>query len=227
MGALTSCMVSDGNSGLVEGATSVSLLLVELVSPDVMYNGLPWPDEDFTKQVSIERELYMRGALENCAVARAALRRAAAARPALCLASALLRATAATLLHRLRAYLDRHTQSAEMAKERAALTELLSTMTLGQLLPHPLSHMLELAPELTASEIVQVLRDCLWNYTRDHVPSPALFTCDSTGLHWRDPSTCKPPATYTDTLRLIIQKRISKLGHLYPIMFLNLEKENN
>ncbi|KAF9422851.1 hypothetical protein HW555_001635 [Spodoptera exigua] len=226
MGALTACMVSDGNSGLVEGATSVSLLLVELVSPDVMYNGLPWPDEDFTKQVSIERELYMRGALESCAVARAALRRAAAARPALCLASALLRATAATLLHRLRAYLDRHTQSAEMAKERAALTELLSTMTLGQLLPHPLSHMLELAPELTASEIVQVLRDCLWNYTRDHVPSPALFTCDSTGLHWRDPSTCKPPATYTDTLRLIIQKRISKLGHLYPIMFLNLEKEN-
>ncbi|KAJ8732254.1 hypothetical protein PYW08_014984 [Mythimna loreyi] len=224
MGALTSCM--DGNSGLVEGATSVSLLLVELVSPDVMYNGLPWPDEDFTKQVSIERELYMRGALESCAVARAALRRAAAARPALCLASALLRATAATLLHRLRAYLDRHTQSAEMAKERAALQELLSTMTLGQLLPHPLSHMLELAPELTASEIVQVIRDCLWNYTRDHVPSPALFACDSTGLHWRDPSTCKPPTTYTDTLRLIIQKRISKLGHLYPIMFLNLEKDN-
>ncbi|RVE46614.1 hypothetical protein evm_008747 [Chilo suppressalis] len=223
MAALMSCM--DGNSGVVEGATSVSLLLVELVSPDVMYNGLPWPDEDFTKQVSIERELYMRGALENCAVARAALRRAAAARPALCLASALLRATAATLLHRHRALLDRHSQSAEMARERAALAELLATMTLGQLLPHPLSHMLELAPGLTAGEIVQVLRDCLWNYTRDHVPSPALFTCDATGLHWRDPSTCKPPATYTDTLRLIIQKRISKLGHLYPIMFLNLEKE--
>lgn len=40
-----------------------------------------------------------------------------------------------------------------MAKERAALQELLATMTLGQLLPHPLSHMLELAPELTASEV--------------------------------------------------------------------------
>ncbi|XP_068630390.1 integrator complex subunit 5 isoform X2 [Battus philenor] len=220
MGALMSCM--DGNSGIVEGATSVSLLLVELVSPDVMYNGLPWPDEDFTKQVSIERELYMRGAVERCAVGRAALRRVARARPALCLASALLRASAATLLHRL----HRHAQSAETAREMAALTELLSTMTLGQLLPHPLSHMLELAPELTANELVQVLRDCLWNYTRDHVPSPALFTCDSSGLHWRDPSTCKPPSTYTDTLRLIIQKRISKLGHLYPIMFLNLEKEN-
>ncbi|CAG4936851.1 unnamed protein product [Colias eurytheme] len=223
MGALMSCM--DGNSGIVEGATSVSLLLVELVSPDVMYNGLPWPDEDFTKQVSIERELYMRGAVERCAVARAALRRVALARPALCLASALLRASAATLLHRLRAHLDRHTQSPELARELSALTELLSIMTLGQLLPHPLSHMLELAPELTASELVQVLRDCLWNYTRDHVPSPALFTCDATGLHWRDPSTCKPPTSYTDTFRIIIQKRISKLGHMYPIMFLNLEKD--
>ncbi|CAH2107656.1 unnamed protein product [Euphydryas editha] len=224
MGALMSCM--DGNSGIVEGSTSISLLLVELVSPDVMYNGLPWPDEDFTKQVSIERELYMRCAVERCGVARAALRRAARARPALCLASALLRATAASLLHRARAHLDRHTQSPEMARELAALTELLSVMTLGQLLPHPLSHILELAPELTPSEIVQVLRDCIWNYTRDHVPSPALFTCDSSGLHWRDPSTCKPPATYTDTLRLIIQKRISKLGHMYPIMFLNLEKDS-
>lgn len=28
---------------------------------------------------------------------------------------------------------------------------------------------------------MQVLRDCLWNYTRDNVPSPALFNCDSTG----------------------------------------------
>lgn len=225
MGALMACM--DGNSGVVEGATSVALLLVELVSPDVMYNGLPWPDEDFTKQVSIERELYMRAALEASPVCRAALRRCGGARPALCLASALLRAAAATLLHRLRALLDRHTHSPEVERERATLTELLSTMTLGQLLPHPLSHMLELAPELTPNEIVQVLRDCLWNYTRDHVPSPALFTCDATGLHWRDPSSCKPPALYTDTLRIIIQKRIAKLGHLYPIMFLNLEKESS
>ncbi|XP_061378023.1 integrator complex subunit 5 isoform X2 [Danaus plexippus] len=223
MGALMACM--EGNSGVVEGATSVSLLLVELISPDVMYNGLPWPDEDFTKQVSIERELYTRVCVERCGVARSCLRRCGRARPALCLSAALLRAAAASLLHRLRAHLDRHTQSSELSQELAALKELLTLMTLGQLLPHPLSHMLELAPELTATETVQVLRDCLWNYTRDHVPTPALFACDATGLHWRDPSTCKPPAQYTDTLRLIIQKRISKLGHMYPIMFLNLEKE--
>lgn len=33
----------------LDALTMVSLLLVELVSPDVMYNGLPWPDEEFTK----------------------------------------------------------------------------------------------------------------------------------------------------------------------------------
>ena len=27
----------------------LALLLVEVVSPDVMYNGLPWPEEDFTR----------------------------------------------------------------------------------------------------------------------------------------------------------------------------------
>ena len=31
------------------GMTQLSLLLVEIVSPDVMFNGLIWPDEDFTK----------------------------------------------------------------------------------------------------------------------------------------------------------------------------------
>ncbi|KAI8428692.1 hypothetical protein MSG28_007403 [Choristoneura fumiferana] len=51
-----------------------------------------WQQEDLLMhmnqkhQVSIERELYMRSALESSAVARAALRRCAGARPALCLA---------------------------------------------------------------------------------------------------------------------------------------------
>lgn len=39
----------DGDRGVVEANKSMALLLVEVVSPDVMYNGWPWPDEDFTK----------------------------------------------------------------------------------------------------------------------------------------------------------------------------------
>lgn len=33
----------------LDSAIQVALLLVELISPDVMYNGLPWPEEDFCK----------------------------------------------------------------------------------------------------------------------------------------------------------------------------------
>lgn len=33
----------------LESVTQVSLLLVQFVSPDVMYNGLPWPEEEFSK----------------------------------------------------------------------------------------------------------------------------------------------------------------------------------
>lgn len=58
--AIRSCCVSSaildpaimepGTSTLsLDAVISVSLLVVELVSPDVMYNGLPWPDEDGSK----------------------------------------------------------------------------------------------------------------------------------------------------------------------------------
>lgn len=36
----------------LESMTLVSLLLVQFVSPDVMYNGLPWPEEEFSKVAS-------------------------------------------------------------------------------------------------------------------------------------------------------------------------------
>jgi hypothetical protein len=42
---------SEQSAALVslDSVTAVSLLLVELISPDVMYNGLPWPEEEFCK----------------------------------------------------------------------------------------------------------------------------------------------------------------------------------
>ena len=32
----------------------LALILVEVVSPDIMYNALPWPEEDFLK-MTVER----------------------------------------------------------------------------------------------------------------------------------------------------------------------------
>ena len=106
------------------GMTQLSLLLVEIVSPDVMFNGLPWPDEEFTKvnsrrksstrtlsnagrkpdcepdgnQVTVERDLHVRRFVEDHPVVWDLLNLFAQTRPALCYCSVLLRALLATLL---------------------------------------------------------------------------------------------------------------------------------
>lgn len=66
------------------------------------------------------------------------------------------------------------------------------------------------------------MRDCVWNYMRDHVPSPALFTCNALGIYWRDSTVARPPEIYTTTLRIIMQNNIKSVGHLYAHMFTNI-----
>lgn len=62
----------------------------------------------------------------------------------------------------------------------------------------------------------------MWCYMRDHIPSPELFGCDSSGLHWRDPTVARPPEIYTNTLRIIMQRNIKTVGPLYNQLFLNV-----
>jgi integrator complex subunit 5 len=47
--SLEACTSSDSTQGTLDAVISLALLLVELISPDVMYNGLPWPEEEFCK----------------------------------------------------------------------------------------------------------------------------------------------------------------------------------
>lgn len=68
-------------------------------------------------------------------------------------------------------------------------------------------------------QVVQLLRDCVWNYLRDHVPSPALFARDENGLMWRDATLARPEPQYTDTLRSTMQNNIRHLGTLYSQLF--------
>lgn len=73
-----------------------------MVSTDVMYNGLPFPDEEFTK-VTMERDLLIRRAFFTSPILWALLGFIATHRPALCFSSVLLRALCATSLHQWRA----------------------------------------------------------------------------------------------------------------------------
>ena len=49
--SLEACTSSDSPQGTLDAVISLALLLVELISPDVMYNGLPWPEEEFCKVI--------------------------------------------------------------------------------------------------------------------------------------------------------------------------------
>jgi hypothetical protein len=69
-------------------------------------------------------------------------------------------------------------------------------------------------------QVVQLIRDCVWNYLRDHVPSPALFSRDENGLMWRDATLARPEPQYTNTLRSTMQNNIQYLGILYSQLFL-------
>ncbi len=87
----------------------LALLLVDMVSPDVMYNGLPWPDEDFAR-VTIERDLKIDKSFEDHPLLWKLMLALAEARPALCYCSVLLRALMATQINFWQASVARRAQ---------------------------------------------------------------------------------------------------------------------
>ncbi|KAL6261168.1 hypothetical protein P5V15_008692 [Pogonomyrmex californicus] len=193
----------------LDALTMVSLLLVELVSPDVMYNGLPWPDEEFTK-VTIERDLQIRRKFKDVPLLWTLLELTAWYRPALAYCSVLLRGITATVM-------------ANWNTEEGV--SLVNIMALGQLLPPPLASIRDILPVLQPHQINTIMRECLWAYMRENVPSPALFTRnEGTNIAWRDIDMSAPNARFTDTLRLVLLANIHTLGSLYSTLFYNENK---
>ncbi|XP_076180595.1 integrator complex subunit 5 omd isoform X2 [Ptiloglossa arizonensis] len=193
----------------LDALTIVSLLLVEIVSPDVMYNGLPWPDEEFTK-VTIERDLQIRRTFRDVPLLWTLLELTAWYRPALAYCSVLLRGIAATVM-------------ANWNTE--AGVSLVSVMALGQLLPPPLASIRDILPVLEPHQINIIMKECVWAYMRENVPSPALFTrSEGANIAWRDTDTSTPNVRFTETLRLVLLANIQTLGALYSTLFYNENK---
>ncbi|XP_046389337.1 integrator complex subunit 5 [Ischnura elegans] len=231
--------ISTTGSVSLDAISMVSLLLVEIVSPDVMYNGLPWPEEEFCK-VTIERDLQIRRTFERLPVLWALLTLAATHRPALCYCSVLLRAIMATLLAQWNSHTTATTTAISNSSSRpppppsllANTQRLIDLMALGQLLPSPLSAIRDVIPKIGPREVVALLRD-IWNYTHENIPSPALFSQDAgSGLVWRqgmgpgaeeveggEVSSARPSSRHTDALRHTLQLHIDSLGTLYPRLF--------
>uniref|UniRef100_A0A8D8Q3X9 Integrator complex subunit 5 n=1 Tax=Cacopsylla melanoneura TaxID=428564 RepID=A0A8D8Q3X9_9HEMI len=204
-------------------AMGLALYLVEIISPDVMYNGLPWLEEDFCK-VTIERDLHIKQFLDRTPLVWSLLVFIARIRPALCTCSVLLRAVTASLLCQWNIARQRRQAPGSDPTLVQCTVRLLEIMSLGQLLPPPLSALYLLVPHIAPQHVVMLLRDCVWSYMRDHVPSPALFTSNVTqdsnvNISWRDPAQSRPPSQYTDTMRFILRRNMAKFGPLYRLLF--------
>lgn len=69
------------------------------------------------------------------------------------------------------------------------------------------------------------MRECIWAYMHENVPSPALFTLtEGANIAWRDTDTSTPDIRFTDTLRLLLLANINKSGPLYATLFYNEHK---
>lgn len=148
--AIKSCCSTAGDLSKplnAEAVADMALILVELISPDVMYNGLPWPEEDFSK-VTVERDLHIRRIMDNQPVAWDLLRLAATERPALCYCSVILRAYAASLMAQW---------GCSPASRPLHLTsqtqQLIDVLSLGQLLPPTLASSRHLLPHVNPSQV--------------------------------------------------------------------------
>lgn len=146
-----------------------------------MYNGLPWPDEEFAK-ITMERDLHIRRTFKNTPILWSILSLIAVHRPALCFVSVLLRAICASLLHQWRAKSVLHNQTIENNVELYEVTrKMLEVMAMGQLLPGPLTYLHTVIQYFEPFEIALVLRECVWNYLKDNIPSPIPFTVAPNG----------------------------------------------
>jgi integrator complex subunit 5 len=200
---------------LIEGLCQVSLILVELVSTDVMYNGIAWPEEEFTK-VTMERDLHIRRTFKNCPILWSILGLLAVHKQPLCNCSVFLRAICASVMHHWRAK-STETISGSNSELMFFTVKLLELLSLSQMLPAPLSYLHVVVLHLEANEIAYVLKECVWNYMVVNGPS----IVNEAGFEVHQPIPRGTPADqFVDPLRNTVQKKLSTLGNLYYQMFI-------
>ncbi|CAB3365565.1 Hypothetical predicted protein [Cloeon dipterum] len=214
--ACKACCCQDGDLDKPpnpEAMNDLALIMVELISPDVMYNDLQWPDEEFSKEVTVERDQHIRRIMDDKPVVWDLLRLVATQRPALCYCSVLLRAYAASLMGQWRCI-----PGIRPPKLVSQTQQLLDVLLLGQLIPLTLATSRHMIPSINPPQILMLMRD-VWNYLKDNVPSPKFFKRDPVKgeVAWREKMPEDSP--YSETLRLIMQSHLETLGGLYAQVF--------
>jgi len=206
-----------------EGNKQLALMLVEVVSPDIMYNGLPWPEEDFMK-VTVERDLAIARLLDRHPILWTLLELLASQRPALCYCSVIMRAVLALSIA--------HWQSSVASKvtdhgsaTAATTRKVLELMSVGQFLPPQLAVVPQITEVMNSFQLHCVLID-IWNFMKVNVPGPNLFTLhEPTGLWNRDFGPYSGYKVYCERLRVIMVQNIDKVSAEFKRSFVDVMKE--
>ena len=190
---------------------TIALLLVEIISPDIMYNGFPWPDENI--KFTIERDLTIKKTFEDIPIAWDLLEFVASNRPALCYCSVLMRALTASYIAIWST--SALSKSMESPKQLQSTERLLEIMVIGQFLPENMHVLPQMVKHLAPHEVVAVLQD-VWNYMRDNTPSPDRWVLLPNRQH--DRSNHHADSRNFDLCRRLIHSHVQSLGHLLPSM---------
>lgn len=216
--AVVACCYDTNEAGevnLMDGLCHLSQILVEIITTDVMYNGLLWPIEDDFTKITMERDLHIRRTFKNCPILWSLMGLLAQYRmPLWCNCSVFLRALCASVMHHWRA---KSTETMKGSNEELMFftVKLLELLSLAQLLPSPLNHLHIVVPYLEPQEISYVLKECVWNYM---VANGANFFVSDEFTK----QTIEPAAEqqFVDPLRNTMQKKLNILGNLYYQMFI-------
>lgn len=120
-------------------------------------------------------------------------------------------------------------------------------MSMGQILPPPFTFLHSVIEHFEPPEIALVLKECIWNYMKENVPSPVIYNVDMhgtilrarhldlfrliqfisiLGLHWRDSLAARPHPQFIDPLRNIMLRKLTygTLGRFYNQMFVEVNQ---
>ena len=209
-----------------EGTKQLALLLVEMVSPDIMYNGLPWPEEEFIK-VTIERDLSISRLLSCHPIVWSLLSLLARARPALCYCSVLVRAVVAVaILHwqsHITSSLSDHPRQLEVTRR------VLELMAVGQFLPPQLALVPQVMHIFDPAQLHCILID-IWNFMKLNVPGPSLFSVAEGGeargeAVARDFGPYKNYHAFCERLRVVLVSHIDSQAEVVRTYFVDALSE--
>ena len=161
-----------------EGYKQLALMIVEMVSPDIMYNGLPWPEEDFIK-VTIERDLTISRMLSRHPILWTLLSVLARSRPALCYCSVIIRAVLAVLISHWSGHVT--SSLAEHPGQLETTVKVLDLMAIGQYVPPQLGLLPQIITILDPFQLHCILIGK--NYSADTSDKQLSFSSRHMELH--------------------------------------------